>query len=87
MKLSPAGSTSDFVSQPTLKKPFGHTRRLNYISWSPDNKFIAFTVRSPGGPTDPPQKPLELWIADVSTGSSRMLLESPAMALNTVFDE
>ncbi|MEW5309906.1 MAG: hypothetical protein WDW38_001749 [Sanguina aurantia] len=84
-------SATEVVPAPAekLRPIFGYPEGswLNYISWSPDNKFIAFTVRSPGGPTDPPQKPLELWIADVSTGSSRMLLESPAMALNTMFDD
>ncbi|MEW5303425.1 MAG: hypothetical protein WDW36_006118 [Sanguina aurantia] len=84
-------SATEVVPAPAekLRPIFGYPDGswLNYISWSPDNKCIAFTVRSPGGPTDPPQKPLELWIADVSTGASRRLLESPAMALNTVFDD
>jgi len=61
--------------------------RLNYVSWSPDGKHIAFTVRSPGGPGDPPRQPLELWVADVESGKARRLLGSPAQGLNTVFDD
>lgn len=54
------------------------------VSWSPDGTHVAFTVRSPGGPSDPPRGPLQLWIADVSTCEARPLL--PGRGLNTVFD-
>ncbi|PNW80332.1 hypothetical protein CHLRE_07g313122v5 [Chlamydomonas reinhardtii] len=71
---------------------------LNYVSWSPDGTKIAFTVRSPGGPGDPPRRPLELWLADPATGACRPALPAPGpgapgplglgyRALNTVFDD
>ncbi|KAG2450262.1 hypothetical protein HYH02_004773 [Chlamydomonas schloesseri] len=71
---------------------------LNYVSWSPDGSKIAFTVRSPGGPGDPPRRPLELWLADPATGAARPALPPPApgataalglpyTGLNTVFDD
>lgn len=31
--------------------------------------------------------PLELWVADVGTGKSKRLLNSPEQGLNTVFDK
>eukprot|EP00879_Flechtneria_rotunda_P026301 GHRR01028036.1.p1 GENE.GHRR01028036.1~~GHRR01028036.1.p1 ORF type:complete len:835 (+),score=219.07 GHRR01028036.1:164-2668(+) len=57
---------------------------INYVSWSPDGKHITFTTRSPGGPGDPPRGPLQLWVADATTGRARPLLGS--RRLNTVFD-
>ncbi|KAG2482623.1 hypothetical protein HYH03_018465 [Edaphochlamys debaryana] len=66
---------------------------LNYVSWSPDGTHIAFTVRSPGGPGDPPRKPLELWLADPATGACRPAMPAapgstePRHRLNTVFDD
>lgn len=36
-----------------------------------------------GGPNDPPRGPLELWVADSTTGAARSLLKN----LNTIFDE
>lgn len=57
---------------------------INYVSWSPDGKRIAFTVRSAGGAGDPPRGPLELYVADVATAAARPLL--PGRRLNTVFD-
>eukprot|EP00884_Botryococcus_braunii_P016557 jgi/Botrbrau1/3585/Bobra.0078s0037.1 len=36
---------------------------INLVSWSRDSRHITFTVRSPGGPGDPPRHPLELWVA------------------------
>ncbi|GIL61918.1 hypothetical protein Vafri_16294, partial [Volvox africanus] len=76
---------------------------INYVSWSPDGTHIAFTVRSPGGPGDPPRGPLELWLADPTTGTCRPALRPPTptvaapaasmplglpyRGLNTVFDD
>lgn len=57
---------------------------LNYVTWSPDSKHIAFTLRSSGGPSDPPRGPLELWIADAATGAARKLLDRP---LNAIFED
>ncbi|KAF6251540.1 hypothetical protein COO60DRAFT_1704752 [Scenedesmus sp. NREL 46B-D3] len=44
---------------------------LNYVTWSPDGSFIAFTTRSPA------------WLADTATGKARPLLGP--RRLNTVF--
>lgn len=55
----------------------------NFVQWSDDSKHISFTIRSAGGPDDPPRGPLELWVADVETGAARPLLPG----LNTIFDE
>ncbi|CAL5225819.1 g8598 [Coccomyxa viridis] len=57
---------------------------INLVSWSPDGKHIAFTVRSPGQPGDPPRKPLELWVAEVATGQARCLTK---LGLSSVFDD
>lgn len=60
---------------------------INYISWSPDSRHIAFSIRSPGGPGDPPRSPLELWVAPASTGVARRLLQTTtASGLNSVFE-
>ncbi|KAK9805982.1 hypothetical protein WJX73_010840 [Symbiochloris irregularis] len=60
---------------------------LSYVTWSEDSRHIAFAVRSPGRSTDPPRKPLELWVADVATGKSRCILSSPEYGLNGVFHD
>ncbi|KAF5827418.1 hypothetical protein DUNSADRAFT_697 [Dunaliella salina] len=61
---------------------------LNYAMWSPDGRHVSFTTRSPGAsPSDPPRAPLELWIADVETGTARCLLGRPNYGLNTIFDD
>ena len=57
---------------------------INYVTWSPQSEFLAFTLRSAGGAGDPPRGPLELWVADIATGAARRLLDAP---LNVVFDE
>lgn len=57
---------------------------INYITWSPKGTYIAFTLRSAGGDSDPPREPLQLWVADLASGQARKLLDSP---LNVVFDE
>ncbi len=59
---------------------------VNYVSWSPDNRHISFTTRSPGGPGDPPRAPHELWLADPVTGRARQLLKNPEHGLNNVFE-
>jgi dipeptidyl aminopeptidase/acylaminoacyl peptidase len=57
---------------------------INYVTWSPDSKTIAFTLRSAGGDEDPPREPLELWVADMATGQARRLLEH---RLNSTFED
>jgi hypothetical protein len=41
----------------------------------------------PGGPSDPPRQPLELWVAETVTGKARCLLKSPQLGLASIFDE
>ena len=53
------------------------------VSWSPDSRHVAFTLRSAGGPSDPPRAPLELWVADVETLQAKRLLCN----LNVVFED
>ena len=60
---------------------------INYITWASDNRHIAFTVRSPGGPADPPREPLQLWLADTATGLARRILDPLKHKLNTVLRE
>lgn len=60
---------------------------INLVSWSEDSRHLAFTIRSPGGPGDPPRHPLELWVADVATGQARCLLTAPEFGLSSIFDE
>ena len=47
---------------------------INLVTWSPDGRRLAFTVRSAGAPGDPPRHPLQLWVADARTGRARPLL-------------
>ena len=56
---------------------------MNLVSWSPDSKHVAFTVRSAGGPSDPARGPLTLYVANVSTGVARPVLSD----LNVVFED
>lgn len=66
---------------------------MNYISWSPDGGRIAFTVRSAGGPNDPPRQPLALWIADVDRTANgdvvarELIGAGTREGLHTIFDE
>ncbi|GAB4818840.1 hypothetical protein N2152v2_005886 [Parachlorella kessleri] len=57
---------------------------INYLTWSPNSTYLAFTLRSAGGEGDPPRGPLQLWVADIATGQARKLLEQP---LNVVFED
>lgn len=57
---------------------------INYVTWSPNSKTIAFTLRSAGGDSDPPREPLELWVADMATGQARRLMDH---RLNSTFED
>jgi hypothetical protein len=58
---------------------------INYVTWSPDSKRIAFTLRSSGGDQDPPRAPLQLWVADIAGGgAAHSVLNQP---LNVIFEE
>jgi hypothetical protein len=48
--------------------------------WSPNAKFVSFTTRGTGQAA---RQPLDLWVADSSSGVAKKVLER----LNTVFDE
>lgn len=58
---------------------------LNFVSWSPNGRRLAFTVRGSGLPGAPPRGPLELWAADIDTCVARPVL--PGFKLNTSFEE
>ncbi|UOQ69586.1 prolyl oligopeptidase family serine peptidase [Hymenobacter volaticus] len=53
--------------------------RISGISWSPDNKTMAFALTTPGSGSD---GRVELWVADVATATARRLLNTP---LNDAF--
>ncbi|KAK9828809.1 hypothetical protein WJX72_002171 [[Myrmecia] bisecta] len=58
---------------------------INYVTWSDDSRWLAFTLRSTGAADAPPRGPLELWVADVETGTARPLL--PDFGVNSIFDD
>jgi len=60
---------------------------INSVSYSRMGSRIAFTVRSPGGPTDPPRSASELWIVDLETRMARPVLKDAPCRLNTIFQE
>lgn len=49
----------------------------------PPRSQLGCALTCAGGPDDPPRGPLELWVADSTTGAARSLLKN----LNTIFDE
>ncbi|GAC1378839.1 MAG: prolyl oligopeptidase family serine peptidase [Hymenobacter sp.] len=53
--------------------------RISGLSWSPDNKTLAFALTMPGTGAD---GRVELWVADVATATARRLLAAP---LNDAF--
>ena len=53
--------------------------RISGVSWSPDNKTMAFALTTPGSGLD---GRVELWVADVATATARRLLPQP---LNDAF--
>jgi hypothetical protein len=44
---------------------------INFVSWSPNGKRVAFTVRGSGAPDAPERGGLALWVADVDTCQAR----------------
>lgn len=60
---------------------------INSVSFSPKGTRIAFTIRSPGGPGDPPREASELWYAEVDTASAKPILKNIKCQLNTIFQE
>ena len=60
---------------------------INGVSYSPQGSRIAFTLRSPGGPNDPPRSASELWVADLTTYAAQPILKDHPCRLNTIFHE
>ncbi|GMH40490.1 hypothetical protein BSKO_08394 [Bryopsis sp. KO-2023] len=60
---------------------------INSVSFSLKGKHIAFTIRSPGGPNDPPRGPSELWVADVDTCVARPISSTKPCKLNTIYQD
>ena len=56
---------------------------INYASWSPDGKHIAFYLRSTDA--SKPDEPFSLWVASTETGEARQLLETPRYHMSAVF--
>jgi dipeptidyl aminopeptidase/acylaminoacyl peptidase len=54
--------------------------RISNPSWSPDNKYLAFSLTTPA--TDGVAGRVELWVADVATNKAHRLLATP---LNETF--
>ncbi|QKG51669.1 S9 family peptidase [Hymenobacter sp. BRD67] len=54
--------------------------RISNPSWSPDNKYLAFSLTTPA--SEGTAGRVELWVADVATNSARRLLATP---LNETF--
>eukprot|EP00210_Caulerpa_lentillifera_P001312 g1262.t1 len=62
-------------------------RWLNSVSYSPQGTKLAFTVRSPGGPEDPPRTASELWTVDLESLVAKPVLTGSPCQLNTIFQD
>ncbi|KZV39931.1 putative glutamyl endopeptidase, chloroplastic [Dorcoceras hygrometricum] len=58
--------------------------KLNFVTWSNDGSFLAFSVRT--DEEDGSSSRLSLWVADVETGECRPLFQASNIFLNAVFD-
>jgi hypothetical protein len=58
---------------------------VQYVSWSPDSRHVAFTTLSPGKPGGAPREPLQLWVADAASGATRPLMGD--LRLNSIFED
>ena len=72
MKKLPNGPETEVKGLPAAA-------RISGVSWSPDNKTIAFALTTPGTGLD---GRVELWVVDVATAAARRLLAQP---LNDAF--
>ncbi|CAM6094825.1 unnamed protein product [Calypogeia fissa] len=59
--------------------------KINYVSWSPDGAYLAFTVRGEEQEGEVVTG-LGLWVANVETGQARELIGPPVYTLNPIFD-
>ncbi|KAL7200326.1 hypothetical protein ACSBR1_032283 [Camellia fascicularis] len=57
--------------------------KINFVTWSNDGQHLAFGVRVD---EDNSSGKLRVWVADVETGKSRPVFQSPDFYLNAVFD-
>ncbi|KAH7837172.1 hypothetical protein Vadar_010513 [Vaccinium darrowii] len=58
--------------------------KLNFVTWSNDGKHLSFSVRL--DEEDNTSSKLTVWVADIETGYTRPLFQSPDIHLNAVFD-
>lgn len=62
---------------------FPEGAKINFVTWSPDGRHLAFTIRFDDENTD---SKLKVWVAQVETGIARPLFQSHEYCLNAVFD-
>ncbi|XP_062026552.1 probable glutamyl endopeptidase, chloroplastic isoform X2 [Rosa rugosa] len=62
---------------------FPEGAKINFVTWSPDGRHLAFTIRFDDEDTS---SKLKVWVAQVETGTARPLFESHEYCLNAVFD-
>ncbi|XP_024173380.1 probable glutamyl endopeptidase, chloroplastic isoform X1 [Rosa chinensis] len=62
---------------------FPEGAKINFVTWSPDGRHLAFTIRFDDEDTS---SKLKVWVAQVETGIARPLFESHEYCLNAVFD-
>ncbi|KAG9148926.1 hypothetical protein Leryth_024946 [Lithospermum erythrorhizon] len=58
--------------------------KINFVTWSTDGRHLCFSVRV--DEEDGSSSKLRVWIADVESGISRPLFQSPNIYLNAIFD-
>ncbi|GJY61914.1 probable glutamyl endopeptidase, chloroplastic [Tanacetum coccineum] len=59
--------------------------KLNFVTWSPDGKHLAFSIRQ--DEVEDVDSKLRLWVADVETGKAKPLFQSPDVFLNAIYDQ
>nr|XP_011465337.1 PREDICTED: probable glutamyl endopeptidase, chloroplastic isoform X2 [Fragaria vesca subsp. vesca] len=62
---------------------FPEGAKINFVTWSPDGRHLAFTIRFDDESTS---SKLKVWVAKVESGVARPLLELHDYCLNAVFD-
>ncbi|KAB2605085.1 glutamyl endopeptidase [Pyrus ussuriensis x Pyrus communis] len=58
--------------------------KINFVTWSPDGRHLAFTIRFDEGETSTSK--LRVWVAQVETGIARPLFKCEEIFLNAMFD-
>ncbi|KAB2616311.1 glutamyl endopeptidase [Pyrus ussuriensis x Pyrus communis] len=58
--------------------------KINFVTWSPDGRHLAFTIRFDEGESTTSK--LKVWVAQVETGIAKPLFKSEEIFLNAVFD-